>query len=171
MEKGERHEFCIFEISRYQTSASRIKFISKEYSQSKTEKVNSTHDWILHIQISLDTKFQLKLKILIFWTKFAQNGYFQSKSEKMNTTIKFCIFKSVYVPNLSLNWKFLYFWQICPTKYFQLKNEKVNITNEFWIFELVPIPYFSLNWQFWFSGPNLSKRGTSRRKHKKLTPP
>ena len=76
------YEFCIFEISRYQTSASRIKFASKAYSQSKKEKVNSTHHWILHIQISLGTKIQLKLTILIFWTKFAQNWYFQSESVK-----------------------------------------------------------------------------------------
>ena len=100
------YEFWIFEISKYQTSVSRIKFASKGYSQSKKWKVNSTHHWILHIQISLGTKFQLKLIILIFSTKFAQNGYFQSKSEKMNTAIKFCIFKSVYILNLSLNWQF-----------------------------------------------------------------
>ena len=29
---------------------------------------------ILHIQISLGTKFQFKLTILIFWAKFAQKG-------------------------------------------------------------------------------------------------
>ena len=104
--KWTTYEPHIFEISRYQTSASRIKFASKGFSQSKKERVNSTHHWILHIQISLGTKFQLKLTILIFWTIFAQKGYFQSLSEKMNTTIKFCIFKSVYIPNFSLNWQF-----------------------------------------------------------------
>ena len=36
---------------------------------------------ILHIQISLDTKFQLKLIILIFRTKFALKEYFRSNSE------------------------------------------------------------------------------------------
>ena len=30
------------------------------------------HHWILHIWISLGIKFQLKLTILSFWTKFAQ---------------------------------------------------------------------------------------------------
>ena len=30
--------------------------------------------WILHIRISLGTKFQLKRTILILWTKFAQKG-------------------------------------------------------------------------------------------------
>ena len=32
------------------------------------------HHQILHIRNSLGTKFQLKLKILIFRTKFAQKG-------------------------------------------------------------------------------------------------
>ena len=40
--KWTSYEFYIFQISRYQTSASRIKFAPKGYFQSKTEKVNST---------------------------------------------------------------------------------------------------------------------------------
>ena len=51
------------------------------------------HHWILHIWISLGTKFHLKLGILIFGTKFAQKGYFWSKTEKVNTTIEFYIFE------------------------------------------------------------------------------
>ena len=51
------------------------------------------HHWILHIQINLRTKFQLKLIISIYWTKFAQKGCFQPKTENMNTTIEFCIFE------------------------------------------------------------------------------
>ena len=43
------------------------------------------HHWIPHIQISLGTKFQLKLTILIFLTRFAQKGFFWSKVEKVNT--------------------------------------------------------------------------------------
>ena len=45
------------------------------------------HHWLLLIQINLVTKFQFKLKILIFWTKFAQREYFQSKTKKS----EFCI--------------------------------------------------------------------------------
>ena len=37
----------------------------------------------MHIQISLGTKLQLKLTILIFWTNFAQKGYFRSNTEKV----------------------------------------------------------------------------------------
>ena len=44
------------------------------------------HHWIPHIQISLGTKFQLKLTILIFLTRFTQKGFFWSKTEKVNTT-------------------------------------------------------------------------------------
>ena len=39
------------------------------------------------------TKFQNKLIILIFWTKFTQKWYLRSKSEKVNITTEFCIFK------------------------------------------------------------------------------
>ena len=44
---------------------------------------------------SVGTKFQLKLKILDFWTKLAQKGYFQFKKEKRKITIEFCIFELV----------------------------------------------------------------------------
>ena len=36
------------------------------------------HHRILHIRNSLGTQFQLKLKILNFWTKLTQKRYFQS---------------------------------------------------------------------------------------------
>ena len=49
--------------------------------------------WILHIQVSLRTKFQFKWTILNFWTKFIQKGYLQSKTDKMNLTIEFGIFE------------------------------------------------------------------------------
>ena len=87
--------------------------------------------WVLHFWISAGTKFQLKLTILIFWTKFAQKGYFQSKSEKMNTTNKFCIFKSVYIPNFSLNWQFYFFWPDLPKKLFPI--EKWKSEHHYWI--------------------------------------
>ena len=40
------------------------------------------HHGILYIWISLGTKFQLKLIILSFWTKFTQKRYFQLKTEQ-----------------------------------------------------------------------------------------
>ena len=47
--------------------------------------------WILPIQISLVSKLQLKLTIMILWTKFAQKGYFLLETEKMIITIDLCI--------------------------------------------------------------------------------
>ena len=47
------------------------------------------------MKVVVGTKFQLKLLILIFWTKFAQKGYFQSKMKKVNSIIEFCIFELV----------------------------------------------------------------------------
>ena len=47
--------------------------------KSKTEKVNITIDFYM---FEIGTKFQLKLKILNFWTKLTQKGYFRSKKEK-----------------------------------------------------------------------------------------
>ena len=48
------------------------------------------------MRIRLDTKFQLKLVILIIWTKFIQNRYFWTKTVKVNTIIGFYIFGLVY---------------------------------------------------------------------------
>ena len=47
------------------------KFFQKGYFYSKTEKVHI--NWIMHIRLRLGSKFQIKLAILIFWTKFAKN--------------------------------------------------------------------------------------------------
>ena len=38
--------------------------------------------WILHIQISLGAKFQLKLTIFTFWITFTEKRYFWSKTQK-----------------------------------------------------------------------------------------
>ena len=43
------------------------------------------------------TKFDLKLTILIFWTKFGQKGCFKFKREKVNIISEFCIFELVYI--------------------------------------------------------------------------
>ena len=57
------------------------------------------HDWIQHVQISLSTKFQLKLENLIFWTKFSQKEYFQSQMEKKRITMEFWIFELALTTN------------------------------------------------------------------------
>ena len=49
----------------------------------------------MQIRISLGTNFQLKLTILIFWTKITQKGYFWSKRKKVNIPFEFWIFELI----------------------------------------------------------------------------
>ena len=79
-------------------------------------------------KIIVGTKFQNKLTILNFLTKFAQEGYFQSKTEfQFKLTI-------------------LIFWtKFAQKEEFRLETKNVNITIEFSIFELVLARNFSLN--------------------------
>ena len=78
----------------------------------------------LHIRICLGTKFQFKLAILIFWTKFAQKGYFQSKTEKINIAIEIWIFELVKVKHFSLKWHFWCFGPNFPKTLFPVENKK-----------------------------------------------
>ena len=56
---------------------------------------------MLHVRVSVGTKFQLKLIILIFWTKFAQKGYFHSKTKKVINIIEF--FELGLAPELTIH--------------------------------------------------------------------
>ena len=69
------------------------KFLEQNF-QAENGKSENRH-LIVHVRISLGTKFQLKLIILFFLIKFSQKGYFWSKTEKVNITIEFCIVKLV----------------------------------------------------------------------------
>ena len=54
----------------------------------------SEHDHlILHAQISVGSKFQLKLIILIFWTKISPKKVFPPENKKVNSITEFSIFK------------------------------------------------------------------------------
>ena len=55
--------------------------LPKKVFQVENRKSEHNHG-ILHIWISLSRKFQLKLTILSFWTKFTQKRYFQSKTDQ-----------------------------------------------------------------------------------------
>ena len=130
---------------------------SKIIFPSKTKNVNTT----IEFYISQGTKFQIKLTILIFWTKFVQKGYFRSKTENVNTNIEFFIFELVQIPNFSI------FGPNLPKKgIFGLKRKSRN-TFEFCIFEVVQLPNFSLNRQFGFFERILSKKGIFGLKQKK----
>ena len=60
---------------------------------SSLKQINEYHHLTLHTRISLDIKFQLKLTVLSFWTKSAQNKCFREKSRKVNISIELCLFK------------------------------------------------------------------------------
>ena len=83
--------------------------LKKSISGRELKKREHPH-WILHIHVSLSTKFQPKLTILTFLTKFAQKMYVQSKWKKVNSTNEFFILYTL--------------------RYFWMKTEKVNITTE-----------------------------------------
>ena len=91
-------EFCIFElvfVSNY--TLNNFEFFGpnfpKKYICGQKRK-SEHHHWIPLIQILLGTKFQLKLTILIFLTRFTQKGFFWSKTEKVNT--RYFLHNSVY---------------------------------------------------------------------------
>ena len=81
-------------------STQTIRYITKLHDPNKKKKRLPVPNILSEI---VGTKFQLKLKILILLTKFAQKRYFWSKTEKVNITIEFCIFELVWIPNLSLD--------------------------------------------------------------------
>ena len=120
----------------------------KEVSDLK-QKSEHRH-WTLHIRISLGTKFHLKLRIMIFSTKFPQKGCFPSRIEKVNTTIEFRIFELDYVPNFTLNWQFRFFFffffltKFARKGYFRSKTEKLRLCVRPW--SLFTILNFSAGW-------------------------
>ena len=65
--------------------------LSKKVSNRKSEH----HYKILHIQISLGTKFRLNLTLSNFWIKLTQEGYFRTNNKKKKITIDFYIFKLI----------------------------------------------------------------------------
>ena len=50
--------------------------------KKKKKKKNENHHQILHIPISLDSKFQVKQMILTFWKKFPKNDTSCRKQKK-----------------------------------------------------------------------------------------
>ena len=81
----------------------------------RTRKIGYCHR-MQDTQIRLDTKFQLKEAILIFWTKFSQKQYFRSKTGKLKILLKFSTFKNDYVPNFVLNKQFCFFGSNFPRR-------------------------------------------------------
>ena len=133
---------------------------------------NDYHYWSLHIQISQNTNFRLKLTIVIFWTKAPKKcSYFQSKTDKIDTVIEFCIFEFSLCTKFYFEQTILNFWtKFAQERYLWSKTEKMNIIIKFCLFKLVLVPNFTLNWQFYFLWPDLPKKGFSGQNKKKWRP-
>ena len=76
-------EFCTFEVVFVSNLTYQI--YPREIFMFKNRK-SEHHHWIPGIQISLGTKFQPKLTILIFLTRFTQKEFLRSKTEKVIIT-------------------------------------------------------------------------------------
>ena len=77
-------------------------FLDNTCKKGQKRKKEHPHR-ILHIQISLGSKFQLQQTILIFWNKFAIKVVSFKNKKSVNITIEFFIFGLDYVSNFS--WK------------------------------------------------------------------
>ena len=96
-------------------------FAQKSYFQSKAEK-SEHHHGILHIWISLGTKFQPKLMILSFCTKFPQKKVFPVENRTMsprNTSL--CI----YIVNVNSTVVFKHFEDLKDLIILSILKEKL----------------------------------------------
>ena len=116
----------MYEISAWTDNSDYVDQICpKKVFPVKNRKSEHQH-WILHIRISLDTKFQLKLKILIFWTKFAQEGYIWLKTKKGKQHHWILHIRIGLATKFQVKLTILIFWNKFAQKgYFQSKTEKV----------------------------------------------
>ena len=136
-------------------------FTQKGYFRSKIEKSEHCH-WILNIWISLATKFQLRLMILIFWSNLPKNVFPKKKKQKNYLGTKF-----------QLKLKLFSLDQSCPKRVFPVKNRKIEYHH--WILyigiSLGTKFHFISNKEFWILWPNLPKEVILGRKQKRLTSP
>ena len=84
------------------------------------------HHWIPLIQISLGTKFRLKLTILIFWPDLPKKGFSGLKQKKWTPHIFYIILhiQISLLQNFSSNWQFLSFGPNLPKKLFPVEKRK-----------------------------------------------
>ena len=93
---------------------------------------------ILHIQNTVGTKFQLKLIILTFQTKFAQKGHFWIENEKSEHRYWILHIWISVGTKFQLKLIILTFYiKFAKKRYFRSKTEKMSITIESYMFELV----------------------------------
>ena len=126
--------------------------------------------WIPHIQSSLGTKFQFKLKILIFLTGFTQK---RLKQKKWTLHIFYIILhiQISLVRSFSSNWQFWFFGSNLPRKIFPVENK----TNEYhhgiphiWIILVTKLHRKLIILSFW---TKFTQKGISSGKQKKWISP
>ena len=134
-----------------------MKLLQKWYFRTK---INEHYHRILHVQISLDSKFLLHQTIFIFGTNFQRKMYFQSKIQKNEHHYWFLHIRISLNTNFQLKLTNAIFWTkfVKISSYFQSKTDKRDTTIELCIFKLVLVPNLSLNWQFWLFWPDLPKK-------------
>ena len=121
-------------------------FFGQDLCKKGIKQKKWKYHWILHVPISLETKFQLKLIILNFWIKFAQKEYYRSKTKKSEHHHWILYIRVSLDTKFQLKLTILKFGtKFAQKRYFQLKAAKVHSTIEFCIFELVYLPNFTLN--------------------------
>ena len=115
---------------------------------------------MLHIQINLDSKFQLQQTILIFGTSFQKTVYFQLKTQKDEHHYWIRHIRISSGTNFQLKLTIAIFWTKFAKQgsYFQSKTDKIDTTIKFYIFELVFVSNFTLYKQFWMFGPDFPKK-------------
>ena len=113
------------------------------------------HDWILHIQISLGTKFHFKQTIWNFGTKFVSKGHFSLKTEKVNITIQLHIQISLGT-KIQLKLTILIIWQ-----FFEKGFSGQKWKNEQHYFKIIhflcEIPFIKGHFQSAFSVENIKR--------------
>ena len=126
-----------------------IKLTQKGYFRTKK---NENYHRILHIQINLDSKFQLQQTILIFGINFQKKKSILPVENTKNEHHYWILHIQISLnTNFQLKLSITIFWIkfAKKTSYFQFKTDKIDTTIEFCIFELVFVPNFTLNKQFW----------------------
>ena len=97
----------------------------------KKRKKPENYDWVVHIQISLSTKFQLKLTILIFWY-LPKKDIYSLKKTKLTPPLHFEY--SNWVRYQILFWTILNFWTWFALTLFLVKNRKTE--NRQWVLHI-----------------------------------
>ena len=114
------NQFCISEFVWIPNFSLNWQFWFFEPDLPKREILSETKNseynhWILHIRISLSTKFQFKQPILVFWPNLLKNSISGRKQKNHTCT---CIMVVIYHLNFSVRgrtdtaafWCLFYFW-------------------------------------------------------------